>query len=155
MRPVVLNETKVLVLFTGWGKRGVAAGSGVVLRLPKVIDLMKRLFDITLAVWLLTVFSIPMAIIAALIRLSSKGPAMYWSDLIGKDNTVFKMPKFRTMRQGTPAIATHLLNNPDRLPISVKVQFDEYYLHHRSFGFDLRILALTFIRVARRSGVTH
>jgi hypothetical protein len=81
MRPVVLNEIKVLVLSTDWGKRGVAAGSGVVLRLPKVIDLMKRLFDITLAVWLLTVFSIPMAIIAALIRLSSKGPAMYWSDL--------------------------------------------------------------------------
>jgi O-antigen biosynthesis protein WbqP len=55
-----------------------------------------------------------MAIIAALIRLDSIGPALYWSDRIGKDNTVFKMPKFRTMRQGTPAIATHLLNNPDR-----------------------------------------
>ena len=86
----------------------------MVSQLPKVIDLMKRLLDIALAVWLLAVFSIPMAIIAALIRLSSKGPALYWSDRVGKDNTVFKMPKFRTMRQGTPAIATHLLNNPDR-----------------------------------------
>jgi lipopolysaccharide/colanic/teichoic acid biosynthesis glycosyltransferase len=123
-------------LFTGWGKRGVAAGSGLVSRLPEVIDLMKRLFDIAFAVWLLAVFGIPMAIIAALIRLGSKGPAIYWSDRIGKYNTIFKMPKFRTMRQGTPAIATHLLNN-------------------RSFGFDLRILALTIIRVARRSGVTH
>ena len=96
------------------GLRGIAAGSGVVSQLPKAIDFMKRLFDIALAVWLLAVFGIPMAIIAALIRLSSKGPGLYWSDRIGKDNTVFKMPKFRTMRQGTPAVATHLLNNPDQ-----------------------------------------
>ena len=47
------------------------------------------------------------------------------------------------------------INGRDELPIPVKVQHDEYYLHHRSFGFDLRILALTIIRVARRSGVTH
>jgi lipopolysaccharide/colanic/teichoic acid biosynthesis glycosyltransferase len=116
---------------------------------------MKRLFDIALAVYLLAVFSIPMAIIAALIRLSSEGSWLYWSDRIGKDNTVFKMPKFRTMRQGTPAIATHLLNIPERLLISVKGQFNEHDLHHRSSGFDLYILALTIIRVARRSGVSH
>jgi O-antigen biosynthesis protein WbqP len=135
------------------------------------------------------------------------------------------MPKFRTMRLGAPAIATHLFQDPgrwvtpigrllrkfsldelpqlysiakgdmsfigprpalfnqddlvalrtrkgvhclvpgvtgwaqingrDELPIPLKVQFDEYYLRHRSFGFDLRILGLTIIRVARRSGVTH
>ena len=127
----------------------------MVSELPKVIDLMNRLFEIILVVWLLTVLSIPMAIIVALIRLGSKGQALYWSDRIGKGNTVFKMPKFRTMRQGTPAIATHLLNNPNRLLIPVQVQHDEYYLHHRSFGLDLHILALTIIRVARRSGVTH
>jgi O-antigen biosynthesis protein WbqP len=74
---------------------------------------MKRLFDIVLAVWLLTVLSIPMGIIAALICLGSKGQALYWSSRIGKDNTIFKMPKFRTMRQGTPAVATHLLSNPE------------------------------------------
>jgi O-antigen biosynthesis protein WbqP len=100
-------------LFTGWGKRGSAAGSAMALRLPKVIDLMKRLFDIVLAVWLLTVLSIPMGIIAALICLGSKGQALYWSGRIGKDNTIFKMPKFRTMRQGTPVVATHLLSNPE------------------------------------------
>ena len=55
-----------------------------------------------------------MIFIALIVKLTSKGPALYWSDRIGKDHTVFKMPKFRTMRQGTPAIATHLLNNPDR-----------------------------------------
>jgi lipopolysaccharide/colanic/teichoic acid biosynthesis glycosyltransferase len=110
---------------------------------------MNRLFEIILAVWLLTVLSIPMAIIVALIRLGSKGQALYWSDRIGKGNTVFKMPKFRTMRQGTPAIATHLLNHPCRYvtPIGsiLRKLSDEYYLHHRSFGFDLHILALTII----------
>jgi len=85
----------------------------VVSRLPKVIDLMKRLFDIVLAVWLLAFFSIPLGIIAALLCLGSKGQALHWSVRIGKDNTIFKMPKFRTMRQGTPAVATHLLSNPE------------------------------------------
>ncbi|RPJ12434.1 MAG: sugar transferase [Deltaproteobacteria bacterium] len=186
---------------------------------------MKRIFDILLASLLLIVFSGSMLLFAILIRLSSKGQSVYWSDRIGRNNTIFRMPKFRTMRQGTPALATHLLHNPeswvtpignvlrklsldelpqlysvlrgdmsfvgprpalfnqfdlmdlrtqrgvhrlvpgitgwaqvngrDELPIPVKVQHDEYYLHHRSFGFDLHILALTIIRVARRSGVTH
>lgn len=75
---------------------------------------MKRLFDIALAVGLLALFSIPMAIIAALIRLSSKGPALYWSDRVGINNTLFKMPKFRTMRPDTPEMATHLMEDPDR-----------------------------------------
>jgi len=75
-------------------------------------NFMKRVFDIMLALGLLTVFSIPMTIIGALIRISSNGPALYWSDRIGKDNAIFKMPKFRTMRQGTPVVATHLLQNP-------------------------------------------
>jgi len=186
---------------------------------------MKRISDILLSLLLSCFLAIPMIFIAVIVKLTSKGPALYWSDRIGKDNTVFKMPKFRTMRQGTPTTATHLLNTPDRyvtpigrilrklsldelpqlysvlkndmsfvgprpalfnqddlvalrtkkgihrlvpgvtgwaqingrdeLPIPVKVQHDEYYLHHQSFVFDLRILALTIIRVARRSGVAH
>jgi O-antigen biosynthesis protein WbqP len=75
---------------------------------------MKRLFDLSISLCLLAVFSIPMAIIAVLIRLGSKGAALYWSDRIGKGNTIFRMPKFRTMRQGTPAVASHLLNDPGR-----------------------------------------
>jgi len=186
---------------------------------------MKRLFDIIISVLLFSIFCIPMAIIAGLIRLGSKGPALYWSDRIGMNKTIFKMPKFRTMRTDTPAVATHLLRDPqsyvtpigkilrklsldelpqiisvlkgdmsfvgprpalfnqqdlielraqkgvhrlipgvtgwaqingrDELPIPMKVKYDEYYLHNRSFCFDLRILGLTIIRVALRSGVSH
>lgn len=52
---------------------------------------------------------IPVVLVALLVRLTSPGPALYWSDRIGKNNTIFKMPKFRSMRVGTPAVATHLL----------------------------------------------
>ena len=74
---------------------------------------MKRIFDILFAVISLALLLIPMLLIAIVIRLTSKGPSIYWSDRIGKDNEIFKMPKFRSMLIGTPAIATHLLNNPD------------------------------------------
>ena len=186
---------------------------------------MKRCFDIAMAVVLLAMCWVPVWIIAALIRLNSQGPALYWSDRIGKDNVIFRMPKFRTMRMGTPAVASHLLKDPERwvtpvgrflrklsldelpqlysilkgdmsfvgprpalfnqddlielrtrkgihrlvpgvtgwaqingrdeLPIPIKVEYDEYYKQHQSLRFDVRILGLTIIRVARRSGVTH
>jgi O-antigen biosynthesis protein WbqP len=186
---------------------------------------VKRTFDFALALCLLAVLVIPMAIISVCIRLGSTGPAIYWSDRVGKDNRIFRMPKFRTMRVGTPAVATHLLARPekyltpigsalrrlsldelpqllsvlkgdmsfvgprpalfnqddlvelrtrrsvqrlvpgitgwaqingrDELPIPVKVARDEYYMKHRSFGFDLKILALTFQRVVQRRGITH
>lgn len=74
---------------------------------------MKRLFDIILSVILLLIFCIPMAMIAILIHIGSKGPALYWSDRIGMNNAMFQMPKFRTMRIDTPAVATHLLQNPE------------------------------------------
>ena len=75
---------------------------------------MKRIFDLLFAVISLALLLIPMILIAIVIRLTSKGPSIYWSDRIGKDNEIFKMPKFRSMLIGTPAIATHLLNNPDK-----------------------------------------
>ena len=53
-----------------------------------------------------------MLIIAVLVKLTSQGPVLHWSDRVGKDNVVFKMPKFRTMRFDAPAVATHLLENP-------------------------------------------
>jgi O-antigen biosynthesis protein WbqP len=56
---------------------------------------------------------VPVLVVAALVRLTSKGPALYWSDRVGRNNTIFKMPKFRSMQIGTPAVATHLLSNPD------------------------------------------
>lgn len=186
---------------------------------------MKRLFDYVTASILLVIFFVPMLVLAALVKLTSKGSVLYWSERVGKNNIIFKMPKFRTMRTDTPAVATHLLSNPDsyltpigkflrkssldelpqlfsiikgdmsfvgprpalfnqndlvalrmqkgvhvlipgltgwaqingrdELPIPVKVEFDEYYLNHRSFWFDLGILIMTFIKVVRREGVAH
>ena len=73
---------------------------------------MKRLFDFALSVVLLLAFAIPILIVTILVKLTSPGPAIYWSDRIGVRNKIFRMPKFRTMRTDTPAVATHLLNNP-------------------------------------------
>lgn len=185
----------------------------------------KRLFDIAVAFILLIFLFIPMLVIALWVKLTSPGPVLYWSDRVGLNNAIFKMPKFRTMKTGTPPVATHLLGKPDlyltpiggflrktsldelpqlwsifkgnislvgprpalfnqddlvalrtekgihqlvpgltgwaqvngrdELPIPVKVSFDEYYLRHQSFLFDLKILFLTFVKVIRREGVTH
>ena len=74
---------------------------------------MKRIFDLLLGVAILVLLVAPMLLISIAVRLSSKGPALYWSDRVGKNNKIFKMPKFRSMLTGTPAVATHLLDNPD------------------------------------------
>jgi O-antigen biosynthesis protein WbqP len=74
---------------------------------------MKRLFDVVLSVLLLFLSSIPMLVIAALVKRTSEGPVLYWSDRIGINNAIFKMPKFRTMRINTPSVATHKLENPE------------------------------------------
>jgi O-antigen biosynthesis protein WbqP len=186
---------------------------------------MKRFFDGTLSFLALLFLAVPMLLTALLVKLTSKGPTLYWSDRVGKNNIIFKMPKFRTMRTDTPAVATHLLDDPDRwltpigkflrtssldelpqlfsiiagdmsfvgprpalfnqddlialrtakgvhlltpgltgwaqingrdeLPIPVKVCFDEFYLNHRSFDLDLKILCLTFLKVLRREGIQH
>jgi O-antigen biosynthesis protein WbqP len=73
----------------------------------------KRLFDITTALIALLLLFIPMLIVALLVKLTSPGPVLYWSDRVGKNNSIFKMPKFRTMHTDTPAVATHLLGDPD------------------------------------------
>lgn len=73
---------------------------------------MKRLFDLALAAILSCALALPILIVALLVRLSSRGSALYWSDRVGRDNRIFRMPKFRSMRTGTPAVATHLLANP-------------------------------------------
>jgi len=186
---------------------------------------MKRFFDFCMSFMALVFLSLPMLATALAVKLTSPGPILYWSDRIGKDNIIFKMPKFRTMRTDTPAVATHLLGDPDRwltpigkflrkssldelpqlfsiitgdmsivgprpalfnqddlvalrtekgvhkltpgltgwaqingrdeLPIPIKVEFDEWYLHDRSFLLDLKIIALTFIKVLKKEGVTH
>jgi O-antigen biosynthesis protein WbqP len=185
----------------------------------------KRSFDLVLALLLAFLLLVPTLLVALLVRLTSKGPALYWSDRVGQHNRIFKMPKFRSMRVGTPAVATHLLANPaahltpiggflrkssldelpqlwnilmgdmsfvgprpalynqadlislrteqgvhtlvpgltgwaqingrDEIPISQKVALDRAYLEQQSFGLDLKILALTAVKVLRRDNVTH
>ncbi len=75
---------------------------------------MKRAFDVIIAVILLIVLSIPMLIIAMLIRSTSPGPVLYWSDRVGRNNETFRMPKFRSMKLDAPAVATHLLADPNQ-----------------------------------------
>lgn len=186
---------------------------------------MKRLFDLSLAALAAAVLAAPMALVALLVKLTSPGPVLYWSDRVGKDNRLFSMPKFRTMLPAVPEVATHLLERPERyltpigrllrvssldelpqlwnilrgemsfvgprpalhnqhdlvalraskgihrltpgltgwaqvngrddLSIPDKVRHDEYYLHHRSFWLDIRILLLTALQVLRGSGVDH
>ncbi|MEI6300018.1 MAG: sugar transferase [Betaproteobacteria bacterium] len=186
---------------------------------------MKRLCDLLFVFFALILLFLPLVIISVLVRLTSKGPSLYWSDRIGKNNVVFKMPKFRSMRLDTPAVATHLLENPaayftpigsflrkssldelpqlwsilkgdmsvvgprpalfnqhdlialrtlhgvhelvpgltgwaqingrDELPIPNKVELDAEYLRRQSFGFDMRIILLTVIKVIKRDNVVH
>jgi O-antigen biosynthesis protein WbqP len=186
---------------------------------------MKRLFDLLLASFSGVILLVPIVVVALAVRLTSPGPVLYWSDRVGKHNKIFKMPKFRSMRVGTPAVATHLLANPnahltpigsflrkssldelpqlwsilkgdmsfvgprpalfnqhdlielrthagvdelvpgltgwaqingrDELPIPAKVALDAEYLARRSVALDICILWLTFLKVARREGVSH
>jgi O-antigen biosynthesis protein WbqP len=75
---------------------------------------MKRLFDLLLAIVAAFFLLLPIAAVAAAVRLSSPGPVLYWSDRVGRHNRIFRMPKFRSMRIDTPAVATHLLQYPNQ-----------------------------------------
>ena len=186
---------------------------------------MKRLSDIFLALCASALLALPLLLIALAVRLSSRGPAIYWSQRVGKNNVLFPMPKFRSMRLDTPTVATHLLhdagsyltpigaflrtssldelpqlwcilrgdmsfvgprpalynqhdlialrsacqvhrmapgltgwaqvNGRDELPLAQKVALDAYYLKHRSFVMDFRILCMTFLKVLRRDDIAH
>jgi len=186
---------------------------------------MKRAFDLALVLFSGLLLLPVLCGVALLVRVTSPGPVFYWSQRVGRHNQLFRMPKFRTMRVDTPAVATHLLSNPqayltavgpflrkssldelpqlwsilkgdmsfvgprpalfnqddlvvlrtqqgidallpgltgwaqingrDELPIPVKVQFDAEYKARQSFFFDLKILWLTFLKVAQRDGVAH
>lgn len=74
---------------------------------------MKRLLDLSLALFAGLILLIPVLLVAILVRVTSPGPALYWSDRVGRQNKIFRMPKFRSMRVGTPAVATHLLADPN------------------------------------------
>jgi len=74
---------------------------------------LKRLFDAIAAVIGAILLALPMFVLILVVRLTSPGPALYWTDRVGRNNCIFKMPKFRSMHIDTPAVATHLLQNPD------------------------------------------
>lgn len=186
---------------------------------------IKRAIDIVLSAAALLVLAIPIALVALAVKLTSRGPALYWSARIGRENRRFRMPKFRSMRIDTPQVATHLLESPERwltpigsflrkssldelpqlwsilvgdmsivgprpalfnqhdlielrtqrgvhrlrpgltgwaqingrdeIPIPEKVGYDAWYLEHASIGLDLRIIALTAVKVLRKEGVVH
>ena len=75
---------------------------------------MKRVFDLVVAFVVTAILAFPVFVVALAVRLTSPGPVLYWSDRVGRNNRIFKMPKFRSMRIDTPAVATHLLENPDQ-----------------------------------------
>ncbi len=75
---------------------------------------MKRCFDVCLALCVLLLLIVPIIMVALLVRITSIGPVLYWSDRVGRCNHLFRMPKFRTMRVDTPAVATHLLADPEQ-----------------------------------------
>ena len=77
------------------------------------LEMIKRVMDLCLLVIALIFFAVPILLVALIVRLSSPGPVVFWSDRIGRYNQIFKMPKFRTMRVGTPNVATHLLQGAD------------------------------------------
>ncbi len=74
---------------------------------------MKRIFDLTLALLASLALLVPIGLVSLFVKLTSQGPIVYWSDRVGRNNKIFRMPKFRTMRIDTPAVATHLLSNPE------------------------------------------
>jgi O-antigen biosynthesis protein WbqP len=186
---------------------------------------MKRFFDICLVFIAVFFLILPLLIVAVIVRLTSTGPVLYWSDRVGRENKLFRMPKFRTMLVDTPAVATHLLSDPkqfltpvgsflrkssldelpqlwsvlkgdmsfvgprpalfnqddliklrtekgvhvlkpgitgwaqingrDELPIPEKVKLDVDYLHKSSLFFDLKIIALTVLKVLCRDNIQH
>lgn len=76
--------------------------------------MLKRALDLIVALIALTLLALPILIVAFAVRLTSPGSVLYWSDRVGRHNCIFKMPKFRSMRIDTPAVATHLLQNPEQ-----------------------------------------
>ena len=75
---------------------------------------MKRLLDFFLGLLAIAIALIPLLCIALLVRITSPGSVLYWSNRVGRGNHIFKMPKFRSMRVDTPLAATHLLQSPSQ-----------------------------------------
>lgn len=106
---------------------------------------MKRLFDVSLSICLIALFSIPMMFIAVAIKLTSAGPALYWSDRVGMHNRIFRMPKFRTMNLNTPVVATHLLSYPEHHLTPIGKVLRKYSLDELPQLFSVGIGDMSFV----------
>ena len=87
---------------------------GKILPQKYTFKMIKKLFDLCLVVIVGLVFMLPFLLISLVVKFTSIGSILYWSDRIGRENKLFKMPKFRTMQIDTPPVATHLLSNPEQ-----------------------------------------
>ena len=106
---------------------------------------MKRLFDLVMGVILLILLVLPMLLTAITVRLTSKGPALYWSDRVGLGNVIFKMPKFRSMRVDTPDLATHLMIDPNAFLTPIGGILRRYSLDELPQLFSVLIGDMSFI----------
>jgi O-antigen biosynthesis protein WbqP len=116
-----------------------------ILELGQAVLLTIRSFDISLSVLLLLLFSPLFLILALLIKMTSKGPVLYWSQRVGKNNKLFRMPKFRTMQMGTPQVATHLLSDPSIYLTPVGVLLRRTSLDELPQLFSILVGDLTFV----------
>lgn len=106
---------------------------------------MKRTFDLIMAIFLLCILSLPIIIIVLMVKLSSKGPMLYCSDRVGKDNKIFKMYKFRTMRIDTPPVATHLFKEADQYLTSIGSFLRKFSLDELPQLFNIIAGDMTFV----------
>ena len=106
---------------------------------------MKRLFDLMLSTILLILLSLPMLLTAVAVCMTSKGPALYWSDRVGLGNVIFKMPKFRSMRVDTPDLATHLIIDPNAFLTPIGGFLRRYSLDELPQLFSVLIGDMSFI----------
>ena len=103
---------------------------------------VKRAFDLVAGLLLLPLLAIPMVAVSIAVKLTSRGPILYWSDRVGRKNRIFRMPKFRTMNMDAPEVATHLLRNPEEHltgigPFLRKTSLDELPQIYSIFKGDL------------------
>jgi O-antigen biosynthesis protein WbqP len=89
---------------------------------------VKRIFDLAVGVVGLLFLSVPILLVGIAVRMTSRGPVLYWSDRVGRQNCIFKMPKFRSMRTDAPAVATHLLQNPESWLTPIPALFNQHDL---------------------------
>ena len=107
--------------------------------------IIKRIFDFTLSIVSLIILALPMLIIAIAIKVSSGSPVFFWSERIGLHNKVFRMPKFRTMKLGTPNVATHILPNPDTYRTPIGAFLRKFSLDELPQLFSILIGSMSFV----------